>query len=296
MAEEKKIKVTFFDKKGLTCPACSREFQRELLMSGSGRLIAGKLTDELRRMYQPSKKYGRINPLVYPVVVCPDCLFAAFAEDFPKLPEKNADKVRQFTDRRIQLVMQTVGPVDFTEARTDLAGAASYLLAVSCYSFYEKNASPTIKRGLCCLRGAWVFNDIMEMTEPGEDHDRYAWVQNILYRKAYKFYSLALDIYQTGQETIEGVAMGPDTDKNWAYEGFLYTISQLCLKMGFLEEDLEKRALEYLKTKRIISKLFGSGKASKTKPSEILDMSRVLYDRLDTYIKEIEEALGKKFE
>lgn len=296
MAEEKTLKVTYFDKKPIVCPACSREYQYEKLMSGSGRLIAGKLTDELRRLYQPSKKYGRVNPLIYPVAVCPDCLYAAFLDDFTKLPEKNADKVRQFTDRRIQLVMQTVGPVDFSEPRNDKAGAASYILAVSSYSFFEKNASPTVKRGLCSLRGAWLFNDIIEQTEAGEERDRYAWIQDILYRKAYTFYSAAFELYQKGQELIEGFVLGPDTDKNWGYEGFLYTVSQLCLKLGFMEEDLEKRALSYISTKRIISKLFGSGRASKSKPSEILDMSRDLYDKLDAYIKEIEETLGKKFE
>ncbi|HOG64530.1 MAG TPA: DUF2225 domain-containing protein [Spirochaetota bacterium] len=296
MAEEKNVKVTYFDKKSIACPACSREFQREVLMSGSGRLIAGKLTDELRRLYQPSKKYGRINPLVYPVVVCPDCLYAAFPEDFSRLSEKSTDKMREFTDRRIQLVMQSVGPVDFSETRDDRAGAASYILATSCYSFFDKSISPTVKRGLCCLRGAWVLNDMVENTEPGEDRDRYAWVSNILYHKAYKFYSDALDLYQKKVETIEGIALGPDTDKNWGYEGFLYTVSQLCLKLGFTEDDLEKRAMSYLGTKRIIAKLFGSGKASKSKPSEILDMSRILYDKLDAYVKEIEETLGKKFE
>ena len=39
------------------------------MMTGSGRLNAGELTEELRRLYIPSKKYGEVNPLIYYIVV-----------------------------------------------------------------------------------------------------------------------------------------------------------------------------------------------------------------------------------
>ncbi|MCK5268513.1 MAG: DUF2225 domain-containing protein, partial [Spirochaetes bacterium] len=75
---------------------------------------------------------------------------------------------------------------------------------------------------------------------------------------------------------------------------FLYIVSILQFKMGFLEKDLEKRAKKYIVTKRVISKLFGTGKSSKSKPSMILDMAHDLYDKISQYIKEIEAELGKK--
>lgn len=286
------LRITYYLKDNIACPVCEREFPREELLSGRGRLIAGRLTDELRRLYEPSKKYGKINPLNYPIVVCPDCLFAAFQADFNKLPERSAEKARSFTDRRIQMIMQTFGPLDFNEKRDDMTGAASYLLAVNSYSFFDKSVSPTLKKGMCSLRAAWCLGDLEEEIKDG----KFAHIQNIMYRKALEFYSTMLEFSQTGEETLEGIVLGPDTDKNWGYEGFLYIVGILNLKLGFLEPDLEKRGRKYLETKRIISKLFGRGKASKSKPSEILDMSRDLYDKLSEFVAEIEEELGTKLE
>jgi len=296
LAEDKNLKITFVDKNPTTCPVCSHDFYREALMTGSGRLIAGKLTNELRRLYQPSKKFGRINPLIYPIVVCPECLFAAFPEDFPNLNKKYVDNLREFTERRKQLVRQTFGDVDFHDNRDDRAGAASYILALSSYSFFDPKVSPTLKRGLCALRAAWLLDDLMEAAEDEETKNRYGHVQEIMYQKANHFYTASLDLMQTGKESTEKIVLGPDVDKNWGYEGYLYTISSLTLKMGYLEEDLEARALGYVKAKRVISKLFGSGKASKSKPSEILDMSRSIYDQLNSCVTEIEGTLGKKFD
>jgi uncharacterized protein (DUF2225 family) len=296
LAEDKNLKITFIDKNSTTCPVCFNEFYREALMTGSGRLIAGKLTPELRRLYQPSKKFGRINPLIYPIVVCPECLFSAFSEDFSKLNKKYVEQLREFSERRTQLVRQTFGDIDFLENRDDRAGAASYLLAISCYSFFDAGASPTVKRGLCALRAAWLLDDLIQITTDEDTKARYTHVQEIMYAKANQFYFASLDLMQTGKESTEKVALGPDVDKNWGYEGYLYTISFLALKMGYLTEDPEARAIGYVKAKRVISKLFGSGKASKSKPSEILDMSRELYDQLNSRVTEIEETLGKKFD
>ncbi len=43
MAEAQKI--TFFEKKQTACPVCDSKFYREDLLSGGGRLLAGKLAD-----------------------------------------------------------------------------------------------------------------------------------------------------------------------------------------------------------------------------------------------------------
>ena len=296
MAEDKNLKATYQDKKATSCPICANEFFREVLMSGGGRLIAAKLTDELRRLYQPSKKYGHINPLIYPVIVCPECLYAAFPEDFSKINSKKCDDLRNFTERRRQLVLQTVGDVDFFENRDDRAGAAGYILALSSYSFFDTGICPTLKRGLCALRAAWLMNDLVEGSEDADEKEKYAYIQKLLYKKANEFYSSSLELLQSGKERNDAVVYGPDVDKNWGYDGYLYTLSNLAMKMGYLIEDIEARAQSYVKAKRSIAKLFGSGKASKSKPSEILDLSRNVYNQLDAYVKEIEESLGKKFD
>jgi len=299
LSKTEELKLTYYLKDNVACPVCERQFVREELLSGRGRLIAGKLTDELRRLYEPSKKYGKVNPLNYPIAVCPDCLFAVYIEDFKKLPEANIEIARSHTDKRVQMIMQTFGPLSFEEKRNDLSGAASYILAVSSYSYFEKNVSPTLKKGLSALRAAWVLGDLKDLAEEGEntpDAEKFGYIQDIMYRRSLEFYDKMLTYSQSGHEVLDGMKLGPDMDKDWGYQGFLYTVSTLRFKLGFMEKDLEKRAKMYLETKRVISKLFGRGKASKSKPSEILDMSRDLYDKFSQYISEIEEELGISFE
>ncbi len=88
-------KLTFFEKKQTVCPVCDGKFYREDLLSGGGRLIASDLTPELRRLYEPSRKFGEVSPLVYPVTVCPTCYFSSFAADFTAIPDKGLKKAEQ---------------------------------------------------------------------------------------------------------------------------------------------------------------------------------------------------------
>ena len=296
MADNKAIRTTYYLKNDIVCPVCDCTFRREDLLSGGGRLIAGQLTDELRRLYEPNEKYGRLSPLNYQITVCPDCLFAAYPKDFGKLPEVKAVLAKSLTEKRMQMVMQTRGMVDFRESRDDRSGAASYILAINSYSFFEKNVSPSIKKGQCALRAAWLLGDLAEASEDEDEKEKLYYVQGIMYKKALLFYNHMMDIMSTGEEVLDGVALGPDTDKDWGYQGYLYMYGILNFRLGYLVEDIEERAMRYLKTKRVISKLFGSGKKSKSKPSQILDMSRDLYDKMTEYVAQIEEELGKKFE
>ena len=54
--EQKKLSVSFYSKQKVHCPFCKKEFSREEMLSGGGRMQAGELTDELRRIFEPSKK------------------------------------------------------------------------------------------------------------------------------------------------------------------------------------------------------------------------------------------------
>ncbi|UZQ71171.1 DUF2225 domain-containing protein, partial [Treponema pallidum] len=60
--DKKESTVSFYSKERIECPVCTTVFQREEMHSGGGRTIAGDLTDELRRTYETSAKYGEVFP------------------------------------------------------------------------------------------------------------------------------------------------------------------------------------------------------------------------------------------
>lgn len=294
MAEENSsaddVKFTFLTKDPINCPVCGTAFKREEMLTGRGRLIAGKLTLELRRLYEPSKKFGdMIKPLIYPVTVCPNCLFASIKEDFPKVDKKLLEKAKENAERRKINIQKIFPGLDFNELRKLEHGAASYLLSVEGYSYFDKWASPTLKKAICSLRAAWLFGDL-ENENP--DMPQYGELSNFFYKKTLFFYNEALERWQKGMESYDGAKnFGPDLDKNWGYDGVLYLIGYLTNKFSVLEKDTLKRKTDLENAKRIISKMFGSGKVSKDKPTAILDMTRDLYEEMSAEISRLEEEL-----
>ena len=93
-------RVSFFQNKKITCPVCESKFAREIMMTGRGRLLANNLMVDLRRSYKKSEKYGEINPLIYNIIVCPKCLYAALPEDFSKLPKDSIEKINNTKEAR----------------------------------------------------------------------------------------------------------------------------------------------------------------------------------------------------
>jgi uncharacterized protein (DUF2225 family) len=79
--------------------------------------------------------------------------------------------------------------------------------------------------------------------------------------------------------------MGPDTDKNWGYDGILYLSAVLTVKVGSWEKDVKKKIDNFEMSKRYLSRLFGIGKSSKSRPSEILDKTRILYEKINDFLK-----------
>jgi len=278
------VKVSFFQKSTTSCPVCAARFRREEMLSGGGRLIARDITDELRRIYVPSKKAGVLYPLVYPVTVCPYCLYAALNEDFPYImdrykPAALSQKVKRKND--IRLIFPVV---DFKKPRNLFSGTASYILSIGCYSFHHKERAPTFKKALCALRAAWLFGDL-DKKYPGQNYDK---IKLIMYRKSMFYYESSIVLAQTGGERIDAVKnFGPDLDKNYGYQGMLYIYSLLQYKYGAIGEKREMVA-KLREAKRTISKVFGSGKSSKAKPSYILERSKELYEKLTEKIGEIE--------
>jgi uncharacterized protein (DUF2225 family) len=282
--DERDLKVSFLSKKEYVCPVCEAEFHKEELLSGGGRLIAGALTDELHRLYEPSSKYGEVFPLAYQAAVCPECWFASMDTDFSLLPEKNREKVRDDQEARVADTLRIFPSLDFHKPRDLAAGAASQYLALRCYDFFNKESSPTIKQGLAALRAAWLFDDL-DRINPGRHYD---WLAVLFRKKAQFFYAEAIAREQSGRENLSGIkAFGPDTDKNYSYEGFLYLTAYLQYKYGPAGDSAHrKNSLE--ECRRIIAKLFGMGKSSKDKPGPLLEHARELYDILTKDLNEID--------
>lgn len=284
-AEERELKLTFQSKEKVRCPVCESTFHREELLSGGGRLIAGPLTDELHRLYEPSAKYGDVHPLIYQPIVCPDCWFASAEADFLELPSDARIAAADDRDSRIAEVQTIFPSVDFTSPRDLHAGAAAAYLALRCYALYPKEFSPTIKQGIAALRAGWLFDELHK----AETAEHYDWLAVLFKRKARFLYREAILKEQSGKEALSGIKnFGPDTDKNYGYEGALYLSALLELKYG-PRENAEARTEALGNSKRTIAKIFGLGRSSKAKPGPLLEKARDLYDEINRELNETDE-------
>ncbi len=279
-------KVSYFAKEDTICPICEEKFKIEKMLSGRGRLNAGRLTDELRRLYIPTPKYGVLNPLFYIVVTCPNCFFSAYEQDFKNIPPSNLDKLRNDIVKRKKFVYDSFGPIDFSKERKVLEGLVSLIMAQYSYAFFPQKVAPTTKIALSSLRSAWLATDLEQ-----EKKDKfYTELKNSLYKKAYNYYAKAFALLNSGKENVEAAGfLGPDLDKNYGFNGFLYEYGILLYKYG-LDEITDKA--EKIKTasevKSIIGRIFGSGKSSKEKDIQFLDMARDLYEKLSKLISSLE--------
>jgi hypothetical protein len=279
------VKVSFFLKNPVPCPVCGLSFKKEEMLSGGGRLIARDITDELRRIYEPSRKVGEVFPLIYPVNVCPGCLYAAYGEDFGMVPQQHINAVCAQSIKRRRDVGMLFPALDFNAPRNLFTGTAGYLLGISSYSFHRKERAPTFKKAVSALRAAWLLGELHQRY-PGQSYDQ---VQLMLYRKAMRYYELVVGYAQTGKERIDAVKhYGPDLDKNFGFEGVLFISSLLAFKYGD-QGTREERISRLEKAKRTASRVFGSGKSSRSKPSSIIDLSRDLFERINARIEEIKK-------
>ncbi|MDR1317966.1 MAG: DUF2225 domain-containing protein [Spirochaetales bacterium] len=271
MSEDKRL--TFFSKNKSECPVCQAPFFKEDLLTGRGRMIAGSLTRDLRRLYEPSKKFGEIFPLIYTVTVCPRCYYAAFPEDFFQPPLEAVSGLEEAAEKREKSIEPLFGPLDFKEPRTLKEGAASYFLALTCYDHFTKEQSPTVKQAVCALRSAWIFCDLHRRLPA----DNYDYLALNFYRKARFFYAQAVEKEQTGMEGIGFMKnLGPDLEKNYGYDGVLYLYGLFEYLHGS-RKDRQKRAAALSRAKTTVAKIFGMGKASKNKPAVLLDRAKDLY-------------------
>lgn len=283
--------VSYRAKEKTKCPVCRHEYNKEMLHSGGGRLIAGKLTQELRRTYEVSKKFGRIYPPAYVIATCPQCLYSSFPGDFDQLSSEEVQELQRKTVERRMGIEKIVGPIDFNDDRNLVLGAASYILAIDCYQSRSTNVAPTPKKAICAIRGAWLFSDLhTEFPDKG-----FGKVAEFLYMKAVQYYNPTLEIMSNGREPHEQFIniLGPDTDNNWGFDGVVYLNGYLTRKYLDLLADTPEEKLEMLeKSRRYLGKLYGMGKASKSKPSMIIDLAKDLYEEMTGEIEKMKAAAG----
>ncbi|MCB1200465.1 MAG: DUF2225 domain-containing protein [Leptospiraceae bacterium] len=284
-------KISYRLKEATKCPACGTEHFKEEMLSGSGRLNAGKLMPDLRRLYEPTKKWGKVQPLNYIMQVCPKCLFTAFSKDFESLNANELQAIKTTTPHRMKLVETVFGKLNMDDDREDAHGAASYMLAIDCYHLRTADIAPTPKKAVCCIRAAWLLDDLAQ-DFPQRPFNKAA---DFYYTQAAKEYGVTLELMQNGAEPVELALpiMGPSIDFNFAFDGIVYLNSYLTRKYI---NDIAKTPQDKIKVldtaKRYLSKLYGSGKASKNKPVIMIDMSKEMFDDMGSMIEKLNEEIG----
>ncbi|MCR4421506.1 MAG: DUF2225 domain-containing protein [Spirochaetales bacterium] len=284
---ESSSKVSFFAKDETVCPVCEEKFRIEKMLSGRGRLNAGKLTDELRRLYIPTPKYGSVNPLYYVVITCPNCFYSTYEQDFKNILPSSIEILRNDIVKRKKFVYDSFGPVDFKKERKILEGLVSLVMAQYTYAFFPQKVAPTTKIAISSLRAAWLASDL----EEEKKEKFFGELKNILYKKAYNYYSKAYSLLNSGKENIEAAGfLGPDLDKNYGFNGFLFIYGVLLYKYGLsdIQDDSEKIRVAS-DAKAIIGRIFGSGRSSRDKNVQFLDMAKELYEKYSKFISSLEK-------
>ena len=272
---EKKPAITYWTKEKVTCPVCNKQFDQEVMHKGGGRMIAGKLTDELHRIFEPSKKFGRVYPLIYDVGCCPYCCAAFYWKDFTEIKDgPSLERILDDEDNRRKEV-ETIFPYFNTKGNKNLFdGAAAYYAALLCYEKVDLAYAPSFKRAMTSLRLAWLCKDLDTVCP---DHN-YVYIAEVFYRKALFFYQQTMVNESARLESIESLSyLGPDMDKNYGYDGVLYLCGLLEYKYG-QREDENMRLKKLSEFKSAIARLFGLGKSSKEKPGPLLEVAKNLYD------------------
>ena len=279
--EKKKLPISFYSKEVKICPICGEKFYKEEMLSGGGRMIAGSLTDELHREFEPSAKYGKVYPLIYSIAACPKCHFASLWRDFDSFNKEHIGDLYISRKERMEAVSTIFPHYNLTQNRTLLDGAAAYYLALLSYEKMPSVYSPTIKKAQIALRLAWLCDDL-DKECPNHNYD---YIKQVFYQKALFFYQLSLQYELEHVEDIANISsFGPDIDKNYGYDGVIYLCGLLEYKYG-QKEDYQARLKKLDEYKRAIARGFGLGKSSKAKPGPLLEHSRALYDNINAEIK-----------
>jgi len=203
-------------------------------------------------------------------------------KDFLDIPGSSKGRAIADKEKRIADTQLIFPDTDFNINRNLVSGTASIYLSIRCYEYYPKEFSPTIKQGVASLRAGWLLEELNKKF-PGQHYD---WLALLFKKKAHYLYNEAIRREQSGRETLSGLKIfGPDTDKNYGYEGALYLTALLKYKYGFVDNP-QLRTHSLGEAKRIIARIFGIGKSSKAKPGPLLEHARTLYENISKELNE----------
>ena len=282
-SDKKKAAISYWSKEKCTCPVCKKQFEKEVMLSGNGRMIAGGLSDDLHRTFEPSARFGRIYPLIYEIGACPNCYTAFLWSDFKDMKDKDsADKLFFKRDERKKKVDTVFPHFNLKKERTLYDGVAMYYLALLSYTEINPNYLPTMKSAFLSLRLAWLTRDLNSIV-PEHDFD---YLSKVFYNKALFFYQQA--IYNETKMIEKSSTLnnfGPDMDKNYGWDGVIYLCGLLEYKYG-QREDAQLRLKKLSEAKTSIARIFGLGKSSKNKPGPLLAKARELYDLLSKEVRD----------
>ena len=283
--EKKKAVISYWSKEKMNCPVCKKNFDREIMMSGNGRMIAGGLSDELHRNFEPSARFGKIYPLIYEIGACPFCYTALLWNDFKELKNKETlDRLFETRGDRFNKVETIFPHFNLKKERNLYDGCAMYYLSILTYSLVNPELVPTMKSAFLTLRLAWLSKELNSVC-PGHNFD---YISQVFYRKALFFYQQAVENEQNRTENSSSLSnFGPDMDKNYGWDGVIYLCGLLELKYG-QKEDIQLRLKKLSESKTAIARIFGLGKSSKAKPGPLLEKSRDLYDIISKEVSDDE--------
>ncbi len=281
--EKTSVGISYWSKDKCNCPVCKKSFEREIMRSGNGRMIAGSLTDELHRNFEPSAKYGMVYPLIYEIGTCPFCYTSLFWNDFTeKISSDDLDKLYEHSQKRKE-DCETIFPYfNLKKQRTVYDGAAMYYLALMTYNDIGAYIIPTMKQAIIALRLAWLSKDINKVCA----NHNYDLVAKMFYSKALFLYQQSVFVETSKEEKSSTLAnMGPDMDKNYGWDGVIYLCGLLEYKYG-QQEDIQMRLKKLNESKTAIARIFGLGKSSKSKPGPLLEHARDLYDNISKLLND----------
>ena len=275
--EKKKPSISYWSKEKCICPVCKKSFEKEIMLSGNGRMIAGGLSDDLHRTFEPSAKFGRVYPLIYEIGACPNCYTALLWNDFKELKDKNSTDALFDGREDRRLKCETIFPhFNLKKERTLYDGCAMYYLALLTYADINPDYLPTMKSAFLSLRMAWLTKELDDVVP---EHN-FKYISDVMYRKALFFYQQAIQCETDRSEKCSTLNnFGPDMDKNYGWDGVIYLCGLLEYVYG-QQEDLQLRLKKLSESKTAIARIFGLGKSSKNKPGPLLEKARDLYDKL----------------
>ena len=277
------MKVSYTSSDKTVCPICEYEFFREEMHGGRGRIVADTLTQELRYTYKPSQKYGTVNPLLYPITVCPNCMYASHKMDFTKVTSRAKENIVRTQNIRKTSLERVLPVINFSKPRGLPEGIAAYYYALLCYQYCPAEQSPTFKQGLLCLRIAWLCVDSHQV----DSDANWNVMAHTFYRKARYFYRLAWEKNESEDEPfLTDFNLGPSIDKNFGVDGVRYLVSYLEFQWGPKNDvDIRKRNLQ--SAKEHLSYIFGIGTSARSSVQDILTNAQNLYSAISAELSNL---------